>query len=130
MMASPSQPVSRLIALPVVVVYLLAVSMTLTSTQVPPLRISKGPSSSPTKMASSIPRALTELAPTEKRRNSPSFNQPSKVGLIPDLHCTSNIHILILTTEDGSQRGFFSIPIISLQCLDWRLVTTTLLAGS
>lgn len=52
-MASPSQPVH-------------------------PLRIQKGtPRSSPTK-ASSLPRPLSELAPTEKRRNSPSFNQATK----------------------------------------------------
>ncbi|TAQ90884.1 hypothetical protein B7494_g774 [Chlorociboria aeruginascens] len=53
-MASPSQPVH-------------------------PLRIHKGtPSTSPVKMASSLPRPLSELSPTEKRRNSPSFNQASR----------------------------------------------------
>lgn len=53
-MASPSQPVH-------------------------PLRIQKGtPSTSPVKMGSSLPRPLSELAPTEKRRNSPSYNQATK----------------------------------------------------
>ncbi|TVY85170.1 Bud site selection protein BUD4 [Lachnellula suecica] len=57
-MASPSQPVH-------------------------PLRIQKGtPMSSPTK----LPRPLSELAPTEKRRNSPSFSQttPKKMMLNTD----------------------------------------------
>lgn len=51
-------------------------------TQVHPLRIQKStPNTSPVKMGSSIPRALTELAPTERRQNSPSYNQGSpKVG--------------------------------------------------
>ncbi|RDL38119.1 putative Bud site selection protein BUD4 [Venustampulla echinocandica] len=44
------------------------------SQPVPPLRIQKGPSLSPTK----LPRPLSELAPTETRRNSPSFNQTTK----------------------------------------------------
>ena len=47
--------------------------------QVHPLRIQKTPSSSPVKMGSSLPRPLSELAPTEKRRNSPSYNQATKV---------------------------------------------------
>lgn len=34
-------------------------------------------------MGSSLPRALTELAPTEQRRNSPSHTQPTKVSYIP-----------------------------------------------
>jgi hypothetical protein len=51
------------------------------------LRIQKGtPSlSSPVKMGSSIPRPLSEIAPTEKRRNSPSFNQATKVCCILEL---------------------------------------------
>ncbi|KUJ19040.1 putative Bud site selection protein BUD4 [Mollisia scopiformis] len=50
------------------------------SAPVHPLRIQKGtPSTSPTKMTgSSLPRPLSELAPTEKRRNSPSYNQATK----------------------------------------------------
>ncbi|KAE8446842.1 hypothetical protein EG329_011619 [Mollisiaceae sp. DMI_Dod_QoI] len=50
------------------------------SQPVHPLRIQKGtPSTSPTKMTgSSLPRPLSELAPTEKRRNSPSYNQATK----------------------------------------------------
>ncbi|KAM0334319.1 hypothetical protein ACHAQA_001343 [Verticillium albo-atrum] len=42
-----------------------------------PLRISKSSStvSSPTKMASSLPRPLSELSPSDTRRNSPSWNQ-------------------------------------------------------
>ncbi|SPN98513.1 related to budding protein [Cephalotrichum gorgonifer] len=44
------------------------------SDSVNPLRISK----SPTKMAPGLPRPLSELSPTEKRRNSPSWNQTSK----------------------------------------------------
>ncbi|KAI9780077.1 MAG: Bud site selection protein bud4 [Geoglossum umbratile] len=43
---------------------------------VQPLRIQKStPTSSPTKMSS---RPLSELGPTERRRNSPSFNQATK----------------------------------------------------
>ncbi|KAI6715889.1 hypothetical protein JHW43_001547 [Diplocarpon mali] len=50
------------------------------SQQVDPLRISKSSPSKPAvKMAgSSLPRPLSELAPTEKRRNSPSYNQATK----------------------------------------------------
>jgi hypothetical protein len=33
-------------------------------------------------MGSSLPRPLSELAPTEKRRNSPSFNQVTKVCIL------------------------------------------------
>ncbi|KAL2109965.1 hypothetical protein VUR80DRAFT_1795 [Thermomyces stellatus] len=44
------------------------------SDSVNPLRISK----SPTKMAGSAPRPLSEISPSEKRRNSPSWNQASK----------------------------------------------------
>ncbi|KAH8589354.1 cell division protein anillin-domain-containing protein [Bisporella sp. PMI_857] len=51
------------------------------SQPVPPLRIQKG-TISPTK--SSLPRPLSELAPTEKRRNSPSFNQATK-KMIPNM---------------------------------------------
>ncbi|KAM0286258.1 hypothetical protein ACHAQH_000986 [Verticillium albo-atrum] len=42
-----------------------------------PLRISKSSStvSSPTKMATSLPRPLSELSPSDTRRNSPSWNQ-------------------------------------------------------
>lgn len=55
------------------------------SQMVQPLRIQKGnPSASPTKSGSALPRALTELAPTEKRRNSPSFNQVSKKIIAAD----------------------------------------------
>jgi hypothetical protein len=43
--------------------------------QVHPLRIQKG-TPSPTK----LPRPLSELAPSEKRRNSPSYSQATKVG--------------------------------------------------
>ncbi|KAL6895901.1 DUF1709 domain-containing protein [Trichoderma longibrachiatum] len=56
----------------------------LSSLQVHPLRIAKGtPGSSPPKTTSSStsnlpqPRPLSELSPTERRRNSPSWNQMS-----------------------------------------------------
>ncbi|CAK7218593.1 Bud site selection protein bud4 [Sporothrix bragantina] len=52
-----------------------------------PLRISKNntPISSPAKKASAIPRPLSEISPSEKRRNSPSWNQTSKkLGLNAD----------------------------------------------
>ncbi|KAF7542683.1 hypothetical protein G7Z17_g11364 [Cylindrodendrum hubeiense] len=58
--------------------------------QVHPLRISKNtPNPSPAKMASGIPRPLSELSPAEMRRNSPSFHQhsngsPKKAGQNPD----------------------------------------------
>ncbi|KAG0647625.1 Integrin alpha chain [Hyphodiscus hymeniophilus] len=52
------------------------------SQSVHPLRIQKTPSSSPVKMGSSLPRPLSELAPTEKRRNSPSYNQATKKMLL------------------------------------------------
>lgn len=46
--------------------------------QVQPLRISKStPSVSPNKMATSRP--LSEIGNTERRRNSPSYNQATKV---------------------------------------------------
>lgn len=51
--------------------------------QVHPLRISKNtPTSSPSKkMASGLPRPLSEISPSEKRRNSPSWHAGSpKVG--------------------------------------------------
>ncbi|KAK1462373.1 PH domain-containing protein [Colletotrichum melonis] len=47
-----------------------------------PLRISKGSSTPgsppPTKASTGIPRPLSELSPSDLRRNSPSFKQPSK----------------------------------------------------
>ncbi|EKD12882.1 uncharacterized protein L3040_007038 [Drepanopeziza brunnea f. sp. 'multigermtubi'] len=46
--------------------------------QVNPLRISKGSPSPIKKPTPSLPRALSELAPTERRRNSPSYNQATK----------------------------------------------------
>ncbi|ATY65121.1 GTP binding (Bud4) [Cordyceps militaris] len=54
-----------------------------------PLRIAKGtttPRSSPTKMAGGLPRPLSELSPTERRRNSPSWHQivsPKVCGMLP-----------------------------------------------
>ncbi|KAJ2971379.1 hypothetical protein NQ176_g7719 [Zarea fungicola] len=57
----------------------------MSSEQVHPLRIAKGtPKSSPTKMTSGVPRPLSELSPTEMRRNSPSWHQitsPKKATL-------------------------------------------------
>ncbi|OAQ99772.1 hypothetical protein LLEC1_06793 [Akanthomyces lecanii] len=58
----------------------------MSSEQVHPLRIAKGatPKSSPTKMASGLPRPLSELSPTERRRNSPSWHHmvsPKKATL-------------------------------------------------
>ncbi|PFH61104.1 hypothetical protein XA68_18258 [Ophiocordyceps unilateralis] len=54
------------------------------SEPVHPLRIAKQttPNSSPTKMSSGLPRPLSEISPTEKRRNSPSWRQytPTKVA--------------------------------------------------
>ncbi|KPM41540.1 hypothetical protein AK830_g5000 [Neonectria ditissima] len=59
--------------------------------QVHPLRITKTtPNPSPAKMASGIPRPLSELSPMEMRRNSPSWNHqhsngsPKKGGQNPD----------------------------------------------
>ncbi|CAK7263808.1 Bud site selection protein bud4 [Sporothrix epigloea] len=52
-----------------------------------PLRISKNntPTSSPVRRGSAIPRPLSELSPSEKRRNSPSWNQThKKLGLNAD----------------------------------------------
>ncbi|TLS29884.1 hypothetical protein PpBr36_03375 [Pyricularia pennisetigena] len=45
---------------------------------VQPLRLSRNSVASQPAVASSIPRALTEISPTEKRRNSPSWNQTTK----------------------------------------------------
>ncbi|PHH62160.1 hypothetical protein CDD81_7534 [Ophiocordyceps australis] len=56
------------------------------SEPVHPLRIAKStPNSSPSKMASSLPRPLSELSPTERRRNSPSWRQytPTKKATVP-----------------------------------------------
>ncbi|RDA82476.1 hypothetical protein CP532_5366 [Ophiocordyceps camponoti-leonardi (nom. inval.)] len=54
------------------------------SEPVHPLRIAKHttPNSSPTKMPSGLPRPLSEISPTEKRRNSPSWRQytPTKAS--------------------------------------------------
>ncbi|CAK7264272.1 Bud site selection protein bud4 [Sporothrix epigloea] len=58
-----------------------------TTEPVHPLRISKNntPMSSPVKRASAIPRPLSEISPSEKRRNSPSWNQTNKkLGLNAD----------------------------------------------
>lgn len=58
--------------------------------QVHPLRINKHtPNPSTAKMPSGIPRPLSELSPTEMRRNSPSWHQhsngsPKKAGQNPD----------------------------------------------
>lgn len=46
--------------------------------QVQPLRLAKSNSSSPSRMSGS-PRPLSEISPSEKRRNSPSTNQAAKV---------------------------------------------------
>ncbi|KAJ0118467.1 hypothetical protein J7T55_009250 [Diaporthe amygdali] len=46
------------------------------SDPVQPLRLSK--SSSPPKMSSAIPRPLSEISPSEKRRNSPSWKEATK----------------------------------------------------
>ncbi|PQE08803.1 ph domain-containing protein [Rutstroemia sp. NJR-2017a WRK4] len=54
--------------------------MTSPSQPVPPLRIQKGATGSPVKNA--IPRPLSEIAPTEKRRNSPSYNHATKKMLL------------------------------------------------
>jgi hypothetical protein len=51
--------------------------------QIQALRISKNTpvlSPSKNKMASGIPRPLSEISPMEKRRNSPSWNQTTKVS--------------------------------------------------
>ncbi|KAL2167563.1 hypothetical protein VTG60DRAFT_1109 [Thermothelomyces hinnuleus] len=46
---------------------------------VQPLRLSKNSAMpSPAKVSSAIPRPLSEVSPTEKRRNSPSWNQTTK----------------------------------------------------
>lgn len=84
--------------------------------QVEPLRIHKGtPSSSPVKSGGSLPRALTELGPNEKRRNSPSFNQSTGVSTL-DCDAWSLLR-LTFRAEDGSQSGLVSIPLITRQCL-------------
>jgi hypothetical protein len=81
--------------------------------QVHPLRIQKGtPLSSPVKMGSGIPRPLSELAPTEKRRNSPSFNQATKVYILEPV---GDLKAYLNDTEDDAQWGLVSIPIVSLQ---------------
>ncbi|KAF4585624.1 GTP binding protein (Bud4) [Ophiocordyceps camponoti-floridani] len=54
------------------------------SEPVHPLRIAKQatPNSSPSRMSSGLPRPLSEISPTEKRRNSPSWRQytPTKTA--------------------------------------------------
>ena len=48
--------------------------------KVQPLRINKNtPTSSPAKMNSANNRPLSEISPMERRRNSPSYNQATKV---------------------------------------------------
>ncbi|KXX75087.1 Bud site selection protein BUD4 [Madurella mycetomatis] len=52
---------------------------------VQPLRLSKSNTMpSPTKAASAISRPLSEISPTEKRRNSPSWNQSTKKMALTD----------------------------------------------
>lgn len=51
--------------------------------QVQPLRISKGtPSSTPLKMSAAASRPLSEIGSTERRRNSPSYNQATRVSAL------------------------------------------------
>jgi hypothetical protein len=88
-MASPSQPVRARngVELPTVDKQACCFIKIADREQVHPLRIQKGtPSALPIKTGSSIPRPLSEIAPTEKRRNSPSFNQVTKVS---SLQCAS-----------------------------------------
>lgn len=58
--------------------------------QIQPLRIQKNtPSSSPNKLnGAPTPRALAELGPMERRRNSPSYNQDTKVKDAVGIHET------------------------------------------
>ncbi|KAL2024382.1 hypothetical protein VTK56DRAFT_8193 [Thermocarpiscus australiensis] len=52
---------------------------------VQPLRLPKSSTMpSPAKQASAIPRPLSEISPTEKRRNSPSWNQTTKKMALTD----------------------------------------------
>ncbi len=65
--------------------------------QVQPLRISKSsntPSSTPNKMATSRP--LADIGNTSQRRNSPSYNQATKVNqhFLPTLHVPSRRQML------------------------------------
>lgn len=112
-------------------------TLTVVPKQVHPLRIAKGstPKSSPTKVSGGLPRPLSELSPTEKRRNSPSWFQASpKVsgGMFPRrsrlfpfsfhplflfLCCGSSSHLanlyLYRIVEVGAQQRLISIPVVA-----------------
>ncbi|KAF1961801.1 DUF1709-domain-containing protein [Byssothecium circinans] len=72
---------------------------------VSPLRINKTPTASPSK--ASMPRPLSEIGSTERRRNSPSFNQNTKVFL----------------TKEGSP--FDSSPFTNSPRLFWKEQTVS-----
>lgn len=69
--------------------------------QVSPLRINKTPTSSPTKGSS---RPLSEIGPNEHRRNSPSWNQSTKVlypaAFLP--YAAANVFQKAFLTKEGS----------------------------
>lgn len=69
--------------------------------QVQPLRLSKSSSPSPNRMSGS-PRPLSEISPSEKRRNSPSTNQTAKVRY--GLRCSSRPSALRSGTDTMSQK--------------------------
>ena len=68
-------------------------------------------------MGSSLPRPLSELAPTEKRRNSPSYNQATKVHSIPTPSGELNVYFNV--AENDAKWRLVSIPILSLQRFRW-----------
>lgn len=77
-----SGPVSSLYicAKPIAMAYLTASwAQNADHAQVQPLRLAKNNSPSPKRMPGSTPRPLSEISPSEKRRNSPSWNQSTKV---------------------------------------------------
>lgn len=93
--------------------------------QVQPLRIHKGgtPIASPTR-GEAHPRPLSDISPTEHRRNSPSFKQTTKV--CNALRSSSTSSLTVHHSEDGCQRWLFPVPALSLQHREQPLSTALL----
>jgi hypothetical protein len=91
--------------------------------QVSPLRINKTPTASPTK-GSGMSRPLSEIGSTERRRNSPSFNQTTKVGLIAFLpHALANVAKKSFLTKESSP--YDSSPFTNSPRLFWKEQTVS-----
>jgi hypothetical protein len=84
--------------------------------QVQPLRLSKSSTmASPAKDRSALPRPLSELSPTEKRRNSPSWNQTTKVRRsLPSASRESRTDRLSYPAPEDDTHRLVTIPVVPL----------------